>query len=159
MNLKKRTIKIVSVIIFATTLFQTASCGTILYPERRGQTRGRIDPAVAILDGLGLFLFLIPGIVAFAVDFTTGAIYLPEDKESTYAPIDNKNLKNVKLDMDTINKNILEGFVKRETGINVSLDDQNLKVYRVTDSELKNMDFSKVIKSRLSLAKVPETRS
>ena len=83
MNLKKRTIKIVSVIIFATTLFQTASCGTILYPERRGQTRGRIDPAVAILDGLGLFLFLIPGIVAFAVDFTTGAIYLPEDKEST----------------------------------------------------------------------------
>lgn len=52
-------------------------CGTILYPERRGQKGGRIDPAVAIMDGIGCLLFLIPGLVAFAVDFGTGAIYLP----------------------------------------------------------------------------------
>jgi len=37
------------------------ACGTILYPERRGQKSGRIDPAVAIMDGIGLLLFLIPG--------------------------------------------------------------------------------------------------
>jgi hypothetical protein len=29
------------------------------------------------LDGLGLLLFFVPGVVAFAVDFYTGAIYLP----------------------------------------------------------------------------------
>lgn len=52
-------------------------CGTILYPERRGQRGGRIDPAVAVMDGVGCLLFLIPGLVAFAVDFGTGAIYLP----------------------------------------------------------------------------------
>lgn len=54
-----------------------AACGTILYPERKGQKDGRIDPAVAILDGLGLLLFLIPGVIAFAVDFSNGTIYLP----------------------------------------------------------------------------------
>lgn len=54
-----------------------AGCGTILYPERRGQTGGRLDTAVVLLDGLGLLLFLVPGIIAFAVDFGTGAIYLP----------------------------------------------------------------------------------
>ncbi len=54
-----------------------AGCGTLLYPERRGQKGGRIDPAVAILDGIGLLFFIIPGAVAFAVDFATGAIYLP----------------------------------------------------------------------------------
>lgn len=53
------------------------SCGTIIYPERRGQKGGRIDPAVVIMDGIGCLLFLIPGLVAFAVDFGTGAIYLP----------------------------------------------------------------------------------
>ncbi|WP_084397213.1 hypothetical protein [Henriciella aquimarina] len=52
-------------------------CGTILYPERRGQTGGRIDPSVAILDGIGLLLFIVPGLIAFAVDFGSGAIYLP----------------------------------------------------------------------------------
>ncbi|WP_370335265.1 polyribonucleotide nucleotidyltransferase [Parvularcula marina] len=53
------------------------ACGSILYPERRGQQSGRIDAGVAVLDGIGLLLFLIPGIIAYAVDFHTGAIYLP----------------------------------------------------------------------------------
>jgi len=57
--------------------FQLAACGTIIYPERRGQTHGEIDPVIAILNGIGLLFFVVPGLVAFAIDFTTGAIYLP----------------------------------------------------------------------------------
>lgn len=58
-----------------------SSCGTIIYPDRVHQKeRGSLDPAVVILDGIGLFFFLIPGVVAFAVDLTTGAIFLPADK-------------------------------------------------------------------------------
>ena len=52
-------------------------CGTLLYPERRGQTRGRLDADVVILDAVGLFFFVLPGLFAFGVDFITGAIYLP----------------------------------------------------------------------------------
>jgi hypothetical protein len=55
------------------------SCGTILYPERRGQPAGRLDPAIVVLDGIGLLLFFVPGVVAFVVDFATGAIYLPSE--------------------------------------------------------------------------------
>ena len=54
-----------------------AGCGTILHPERRGQPAGRLDWKIVALDGLGLFFFFIPGVIAFAVDFATGAIYLP----------------------------------------------------------------------------------
>lgn len=67
-----------------------AGCGTILYPERRGQTGGRLDVGVVALNGIGLLLFLLPGVIAFAVDFSTGAIYLPgthaanEDELKTY---------------------------------------------------------------------------
>jgi hypothetical protein len=57
----------------------TIGCGTVLHPERRGQPAGRIDWKIAALDGLGLLLFFVPGVIAFAVDFTTGAIYLPPD--------------------------------------------------------------------------------
>src|SRR5215213_6572341 len=61
----------------AGSLGLVAGCGTILYPERRYQPHGDIDLKVVALDTLGLLLFFIPGVIAFAVDFTTGAIYLP----------------------------------------------------------------------------------
>lgn len=55
-----------------------AGCGTILHSERVHQPHSRdIDWGMAALDGLGLALFFVPGVVAFAVDFYTGAIYLP----------------------------------------------------------------------------------
>jgi hypothetical protein len=68
------------IILLICILLTIWGCGTLLYPERRGQSKGRIDPAVAVLDGLGCILFLLPGIIAFAVDFSTGAIYLPRGK-------------------------------------------------------------------------------
>lgn len=59
------------------SLSSLTGCGTILYPERRGQPSGTIDWKVVALDGIFLLLFVIPGVIAFGVDFTTGAIYLP----------------------------------------------------------------------------------
>jgi hypothetical protein len=55
-----------------------SGCGTVFYPERRyAPHSNQIDWKIAALDGLGLLLFFVPGVVAFAVDFVTGAIYLP----------------------------------------------------------------------------------
>ncbi|WP_212915724.1 MULTISPECIES: hypothetical protein [Marinomonas] len=61
----------------ALLITQVTACGTLLYPERRGQTNGQIDVGVAALDAIGLLFFFVPGVVAFGVDFITGAIYLP----------------------------------------------------------------------------------
>lgn len=53
-------------------------CGSLLYPERVGQPRiGPLDWKVVALDGLGLLLFFVPGVVAFVVDFYNGTIFLP----------------------------------------------------------------------------------
>lgn len=65
------------------SLAPLTGCGTILYPERRGQPGGPIDWKVVALDGVFLLLFVIPGVIAFAVDFSTGAIYLPSYCEGT----------------------------------------------------------------------------
>lgn len=55
-----------------------AGCGSIMFPERIGQPRiGPLDWKVVALDGLGLLLFFVPGVIAFAVDFYNGTIFLP----------------------------------------------------------------------------------
>ena len=36
-----------------------------------------MDWGIFALDAVGLLLFFLPGVIAFAVDFSTGAIYLP----------------------------------------------------------------------------------
>lgn len=64
-------------LLSAAMLVNLAACGTILHPERRGQSGSRIDAGIAVLDGIGLLFFILPGVVAFAVDFSNGTIYLP----------------------------------------------------------------------------------
>ena len=73
--------KTVGVIIVVMFLNMTA-CGYFLYPERVGQRGGRLDPAIVILDAAALLFAVLPGVVAFAVDITTGAIYLAPGQNS-----------------------------------------------------------------------------
>lgn len=74
--------RIVSGVLAAVLLAQLSGCGTLFYPDRRGQLKGQIDPAIAALDAIGILFFVIPGLIAFAIDFGTGAIYLPEGRYS-----------------------------------------------------------------------------
>lgn len=72
--------KLISCVVCLVFVLNLAGCGTILYPERKGQVSGQLDPSVVLLDALGLLFFFVPGVVAFAVDFTNGTIYLPGGK-------------------------------------------------------------------------------
>ena len=65
------------IFVCAAFTIQLMGCGTLMYPERKGQKSGKIDAGVAILDGIGVLCFIIPGVIAFAVDFYNGTIYLP----------------------------------------------------------------------------------
>jgi hypothetical protein len=99
--------------------FCLASCGTLLYPERRGQPAGRLDIGVVALDGIGLLLFLVPGVIAFAVDFATGAIYLPPCY-AALAPTA-ADLCQVRVDPAELTPQRVEDTVRKQTGLAVSL--------------------------------------
>jgi len=114
-------------VIFA-FLFQITACGTIMYPERKGQVSGKIDAGVAVLDGIGLLLFIIPGVIAFAVDFSNGTIYLPPEKNSLLEKTDSKNLSSLHIDKDNMNLQEIESLVSENTGINFDMDDQRIQV-------------------------------
>ena len=70
-----------AILLLITNVLTTTACGTLLYPERSGQLGTRIDPAVAILNGIGVLFYVIPGLVAFAIDFSNGTIYLPDGRK------------------------------------------------------------------------------
>lgn len=74
--------RILAALLASSLLAQLAGCGTLFYPERRGQLNDQIDPAVAALNAIGILFYVVPGLIAFAIDFATGAIYLPEGRYS-----------------------------------------------------------------------------
>jgi len=59
-----------------------AGCAAIIHPERQGNPPGPLDVAPLILDILWFIPGLVPGIIALAVDFGTGAIYLDRPRRA-----------------------------------------------------------------------------
>ena len=135
MKPKHPRVKLICAIVALLFCLQLASCGFVLYPERRGQSHGRIDPAVAVLDGIGLLLFVVPGIVAFAVDFATGTIYLPGSKRASTTPLDKDDMLVFQVDRGELNSQTIEEIVSDHTGYPVKFDQDNLRAYELERTE------------------------
>lgn len=104
------------------TLSLAAGCGTIFYPERRGQPAGDLDWKIVALDALGLLLFFIPGVIAFAVDFSTGAIYLPPEYYGADDPPDPQQpLAAVQVPRDELTPQRIEQVASQHAGRTILL--------------------------------------
>lgn len=115
--------RVIGGLLVATLLSQLTACGTLFFPDRRGQIEGRIDPAVAGLNAIGILFYVIPGLVAFAIDFATGAIYLPGGLTSQIAPQDLQNLVNADGQIDPLK---LKALIEAQTGHSLPLDSPRL---------------------------------
>jgi hypothetical protein len=120
----------VNLIVVILLSLQLSACGTILYPERRNQDVGRIDVGVALLDGIWLLFGIIPGVIAFAVDFSTGAIYLPASKVQA-----GEKYSVVYFDPQEASPQTLERLISRETGQDFSFRDERLELSRLRGTE------------------------
>jgi hypothetical protein len=117
-------------------LLYTSSCGTLMHPERKGQTGGQIDVGVAVLDGIGLLFFLVPGIIAFAVDFSNGTIYLPGGAVGALEiPETTDGMDAVVVGSEELTWERLEAVVSRPAGRTVDLDAPGTMVFRVATAE------------------------
>ncbi len=137
-NILKRLSFLIILILFA----NTCSCGFILYPERRGQTTGRVDPGIAILDAILFLPGVIPGVVAFAVDFASGAIYLPDGEASNSRdemPADTFMAGEA---LGARNITALEKILYKKTGKRVRLKPSDIMVLRVNDPEFIKRHFT-----------------
>jgi hypothetical protein len=147
-----------ALVLAAALSLHAASCGTLIHPERWGQPRtGPLDPSIVILDGLGVLLFVIPGVVAFVVDFSTGAIYLPgpayypappggypppgaypqpgraypPPAPPGYPPGAPVPMTRIDNDPTTLNKEKIQAIVRAQTGRDIDLDETNVGVQRM----------------------------
>lgn len=110
--------------VLAVTLFtQLAACGTLFYPDRRGQIDGKVDPLIVGLNAIGILFFVIPGLIAFGVDFATGAIYLPGGQT---AQVDPQSLKDVVDAEGRVDHAKLKALIDSQTGHSLPLDDPHL---------------------------------
>ena len=115
--------RIIGSVVALSLVTQLTACGTLFFPDRRGQIEGRIDPLVAGLNAVGILFYVIPGLIAFGIDFATGAIYLPG---GTSAQVDPQALQNL-VDADgQIDNAKLKVLIEQSTGHSLPLDDPRL---------------------------------
>lgn len=115
--------RVIGGLIVAALLTQLTACGTLFFPDRRGQIEGRIDPMVAGLNAIGILFYVIPGLIAFGIDFATGAIYLPGGLTSQVDPQDLQNVVDADGKVDPIK---LKALIEVQTGHSLPLDDPRL---------------------------------
>ena len=145
MKRKRAIVTVLCLIVSVVFIIELAGCGTILYPERKGQKDGRIDPGMAVLDGLGLLFFIIPGVIAFAVDFTTGAIYLPGGPRKSSIFPEDETMVVVRVNPKELNEETIKEVVRRETGSQARFD--------LNHVELQVLDSPQEIETKLAEAK------
>ena len=115
--------RVIGGLIVAALLTQLTACGTLFFPDRRGQIEGRIDPMVAGLNAIGILFYVIPGLIAFGIDFATGAIYLPGGLTSQVDPQDLQNMVDADGKIDPLK---LKALIEVQTGHSLPLDDPRL---------------------------------
>lgn len=134
--MKRQFIKAFHVFVSVVLIIQLSACGYFLYPERRGQKPiGRIDPAIAILDALGLVLFVIPGVIAFAVDITNGTLYFPSGHRHSSVSTEIEHMTVIRVNPAELNEKTIQEIVKKHTGVSIRLDLRNVEIYQLDRSE------------------------
>ncbi len=119
--------------LVATLLTQLTACGTLFYPDRRGQIEGKVDPVIVALDAIGILFYVIPGLIAFGVDFATGAIYYPG---GTTAQVDPAKLKPAVNADGSIDNSKLQAILESELGQRLPLNDPRLIQHRGSIEQL-----------------------
>ncbi|RUR31698.1 hypothetical protein [Vreelandella nanhaiensis] len=112
--------------VVGASIVALSGCGTMFHPERKGQLSGQVDPVVAIANGVGLLFFIVPGVIAYAVDFSNGTIYLPSNNS---ASIDVLHLGGA-LDVAS-----LEKLLSDKAGQLVSLESELVKIEEMANLE------------------------
>jgi len=144
MSFKKCIFKLLSATILVLFLFELTSCGSIIYKERVFKKHSRrIDPKVAIMDTVLMVFFLIPGAVAFGIDFATGAIFLPRGKKAWSKLNNPADITVIKVDPEKLNKEMLEKILSEYTGKRIILNEQNLQVF--TGGDIKKSDVKRTL--------------
>ncbi len=136
MGMKLLLLQTIRALVVAVLMFQLSACGYIMYPERRGQKPvGRVDPAIAVLAALGFLVFIIPGVIAFAVDITNGTLYFPAGRQHSSAPPETDRITRIQVNPDELTGTLIREVVEGQTGLSLGTTLDGAEVYELDRSE------------------------
>jgi hypothetical protein len=128
--------KIFHIVVSVVLIIQLSACGYFMYPERRGQKPvGRIDPAIAVLDALGLLLFIVPGVIAFAVDITNGTLYFPSGRRHSSLSTETEHITVIRVNPAALNEKTIQEIVQKQIGVSIRSDLRDVEIYELDRSE------------------------
>lgn len=131
--------RILSIVLLTTMLANLTGCGTVLHPERKGQISGDYDLNIVILNGIGLIFFIIPGVIAYAVDLNNGTIYLPRGQGQNIGrlsegdKVDTSNMYAMRMERDQMTEASIRAAVEKHSGRKIPLENKKMEVYAVDD--------------------------
>ena len=125
--------RVIGGVVVAALFTQLTACGSIFFPDRRGQIDGKIDPMIAVLDAVGLLFYVIPGLIAFGVDFATGAISCQPGKTAQIAP---EKLREAIGADGKVDNAKLQAILESELGRSFPLNDPRLIQHRGSAQQL-----------------------
>ena len=123
----------ISLFVCLIFIIQLTSCGTIMYPERRGLTRdpAQMDVRVVVMDGVLLLFFVLPGVIAYAVDFSTGCIYLPPGQiMRNMDGLNPADRQVIRVAPEELNSDMLPGIVEQHTGVSIAARAGDMRIFR-----------------------------
>ena len=98
-----------------------------------------------------MLFFIIPGVIAYAVDFSTGAIYLPGGHRSS---LENGDVKVVHVDPAKLDDAKVREVVMRETGISSAAFDK-AKMYKLDGRQDIRARFAEAARNGYRAIAVP----
>jgi len=108
--------------LLSSIAISSAGCGTVMHPERRGQSRGGpIDWEVAAFDALGLVLFFVPGVICFAVDWYNGTLFLPSHSTGAI-PSTKGEFVAIQIGRENLTPTGIQTAIQQHRSVNVSLE-------------------------------------
>ena len=116
-------------------LMPLALCCAAAAPLAPAWAEGKIDPVVAGLNAVGILFYVIPGLIAFGIDFATGAIYLPNNQYSL-APEKLQDAIGTDGRVDNLK---LKAILQRELGRDLPLDDPRLIQFKGSVQQLASL--------------------
>jgi hypothetical protein len=82
-----------------------------------------------------LLLFIIPGVIAFAVDITNGTLYFPGGQRHSSVSGESYRMTMIRVNPTELNEKMIQQIVEKQTGISLSPDLRNVEIYPLDRSE------------------------
>ena len=82
-----------------------------------------------------MVLFIVPGVIAFAVDITNGTLYFPGGRGHSSGSTGTEHMTVIRVNPAELNEKAIQEIVKKHAGVSARADLRNVEIRELDRSE------------------------